>query len=107
MGDKLALTGGTYAGIPQPYETTYPQDVRNCKKCHRAPAPLADNWETKVSRRACGACHDDRSFDATVPTGRNMHSGGAQADDRSCTVCHAAVPASLEGYYQEAGLGRG
>ncbi len=90
MGNKLTLTGGTYAGVPQPYETTYPQDVRNCAKCHRAPAPMADNYKTKISRRACGACHDDRSFDVTVPNGRVMHSGGAQADDSHCIVCHAA-----------------
>jgi OmcA/MtrC family decaheme c-type cytochrome len=90
MGDKLTLTGGTYAGVPQPYETTYPQDVRNCVKCHRAPAAKADNWKTSISRRACGACHDDRSFDATIPTARTMHAGGMQPDDKNCTVCHAA-----------------
>jgi OmcA/MtrC family decaheme c-type cytochrome len=90
MGNKLSLTGGKYAGIPQPYETTYPQDVRNCTKCHRAPAPLADTWKTQISRRACGGCHDDRSFAATVPTARKMHSGGPMADDKTCTVCHAA-----------------
>jgi OmcA/MtrC family decaheme c-type cytochrome len=90
MGTKLSMTGGTYAGVPKPYETTYPQDVRNCVKCHRAPAPLADNWKTHVSRRACGACHDDRSFEATIPNGRVMHSGGAQADEKNCTVCHTA-----------------
>lgn len=90
MGTKLTLTGGTYAGIPLPYETTYPQDVRNCVKCHRAPAPLADNWKTQLSRRACGACHDDRSFAAAIPNGRVMHSGGAQADDKNCAICHVA-----------------
>jgi len=90
MGNKLSLTGGTYAGVPQPYETTYPQDVRNCVKCHRAPAPKADNYKTSISRRACGACHDDKSFDATVPNARVMHSGGMQADDSHCAVCHAA-----------------
>ncbi|HET6146409.1 MAG TPA: OmcA/MtrC family decaheme c-type cytochrome [Polyangia bacterium] len=90
MGNKLTLTGGTYAGFPQPYEVTYPQDVRNCTKCHRAPAPLADNWKNQISRRACGACHDGKSFEATVPSGRVMHSGGAMANEQTCTVCHAA-----------------
>jgi OmcA/MtrC family decaheme c-type cytochrome len=90
MGDKLSLTGGTYAGVPQPYETTYPQDVRNCTKCHRAPAPLADNWKTSISRRACGACHDDKSFAAAIPNARTMHGGGMQLDDKNCAVCHAA-----------------
>ena len=48
MGNKLTLTGGTYQGVPQPYETTFPQDIRNCAKCHRAPAPLADNWKRQT-----------------------------------------------------------
>jgi OmcA/MtrC family decaheme c-type cytochrome len=90
MGDNLALTGGTYAGVPNPYDTTYPQDVRNCTKCHRAPAPLADNWKTHLSKRACGACHDDKSFDATPPPGRVMHSGGMQTDEKNCATCHTA-----------------
>jgi OmcA/MtrC family decaheme c-type cytochrome len=88
MGEKLTLAGGTYQGVPQPYETTYPQDVRNCAKCHRAPAPLADRWETKPSARACGACHDDISFLSTIPAGRTMHSGGPQANDAGCSTCH-------------------
>jgi OmcA/MtrC family decaheme c-type cytochrome len=88
MGTKLTLTGGTYQGVPQPYETTYPQDIRNCAKCHRAPAPLADNWETKPSVRACGACHDDVSFEATPPPGRKVHPGGPQPNDAGCATCH-------------------
>lgn len=90
MGNKLKMTGGSYAGLPEPYETTYPQDVRNCAKCHRAPAPRADHWKTQPSSRACGACHDDRSFVATLPPGRTMHSGGPQASDVGCSTCHQA-----------------
>jgi OmcA/MtrC family decaheme c-type cytochrome len=88
MGEELKLKGGTYAGIAKPYETTYPQDIRNCAKCHRAPAPLADHWKTQPSSRACGACHDDRSFESTVPPGRIAHSGGPQASDVGCATCH-------------------
>jgi hypothetical protein len=95
MGDKLAMKGGEYAGVPAPYEVTYPQDVRNCVKCHRAPAPLADTWTTQISRRACGGCHDDRSFEPVAPPGRTLHTGGAEADDLTCTVCHA--PGGLAG----------
>ena len=84
------MAGGTYAGIAKPYETTYPQDVRNCAKCHRAPAPLADHWKTQPSSRACGACHDNRSFEVTVPKGRIAHSGGPQATDVGCSTCHQA-----------------
>jgi OmcA/MtrC family decaheme c-type cytochrome len=88
MGDKLTMTGGTYQGVPQPYDTTYPQDIRNCTKCHRSPAPLADHWTTAPSSRACGACHDNISFDATVPNGRVMHPGGPQPTDAGCSTCH-------------------
>jgi len=88
MGDNLTMTGGTYAGVPQPYETTYPQDVRNCAKCHRAPAPMADHWTSQPSSRACGACHDDISFDTALPAGRVMHPGGPQANDAGCATCH-------------------
>jgi OmcA/MtrC family decaheme c-type cytochrome len=88
MGRKLKMTGGTYQGIAQPYETTYPQDIRNCAKCHRPPAPLAANWSAKASSRACGACHDNISFEATVPAGRIMHRGGPQPNDAGCNTCH-------------------
>jgi len=90
MGNKLALKGGTYAGLPKPYETTYPQDIRNCAKCHRAPAAKAEAFKVP-SRRGCIGCHDASSFDATVPTGFVMHKGGAVADEKTCTVCHAAA----------------
>ncbi len=88
MGRKLTLTGGAYQGLPQPYETTYPQDIRNCVKCHRAPAPLADNWKSKPSSRACGGCHDKVSFDSTIANGRIMHPAGPQPNDAGCATCH-------------------
>jgi OmcA/MtrC family decaheme c-type cytochrome len=92
MGEKLGLQGGTYSGLPQPYETTYPQDIRNCTKCHRDPAPnnpapMAASWKTP-SRRACGACHDNKSFVNPPPAGRTLHSGGAQLSDSNCLLCH-------------------
>jgi len=101
MGERLNMTGmknppvandsgGTYAGYERPYNVTFPQDVRNCVKCHRSPAPMAGNWKAAPSRRACGACHDDRSFDSgTPPPGRRGHSGGPQSNDNSCLFCHA------------------
>jgi OmcA/MtrC family decaheme c-type cytochrome len=89
MGEDLKMTGGTYIGFSQPYEVTYPQDVRNCVKCHRAPAALADNWKNQPSRRACNACHDNISFVSPPPNGRTLHTGGAMADDNSCVTCHA------------------
>lgn len=38
----------------------FPQDLRNCTKCHSGdnPAtPQGDNWKTKVSKEACLTCH--------------------------------------------------
>jgi OmcA/MtrC family decaheme c-type cytochrome len=37
-------------------EVTYPQDPRNCTTCHKGGAD-SDNWETRPTREACGACH--------------------------------------------------
>lgn len=103
MGEELKLKGGQYAGVAQPYETSYPQDVRNCRQCHNlvpanspqaatAPAALvsaqADNYRSKPSRRACGSCHDGVSFATTPPAGRVAHSAGPQADDSLCAACH-------------------
>jgi hypothetical protein len=90
MGGDLKMTGGTYKGFAKPYEITYPQDVRNCVKCHRSPAPLADNWKNQPSRRACGACHDDVSFVNPPPNGRRLHTGGAVSEDGVCLLCHSA-----------------
>ena len=65
----------------------YPQDVRNCVKCHD-PAdpqtPQAGNFAGQPSIAACGSCHDDVSFE----TGGN-HAGGVVVDNSECTVCHA------------------
>ena len=88
MGERLKMTGGTYQGYEKPYEVTFPQDVRNCVKCHRSPAPMADNYKSLPSRRTCGACHDDKSFVSPAPPGRTVHTGGPQADDNSCLLCH-------------------
>jgi OmcA/MtrC family decaheme c-type cytochrome len=90
MGEGLSLNGGSYTAITTPYETTYPQDIRNCDKCHRAPAAQAANFASKPSRRACGSCHDGVSFAAVVPAGRVAHTGLAQADDSKCIACHPA-----------------
>ncbi len=91
MGEELSLKGGSYAGVDQPYETTFPQDIRNCSKCHQN-VPQAANFRNKPSRRACGSCHDDVSFAAAaaVPAGRKAHAGGPATDDSTCSTCHPA-----------------
>jgi len=94
MGEELTLKGGTYTGLSMPYDVTYPQDIRNCVKCHTDVAQ-ADNFKTKPSRRACGSCHDNVSFAAVaaIPAGRVAHTGGPAANDSTCATCHPATAA--------------
>ncbi|MBI3131189.1 MAG: OmcA/MtrC family decaheme c-type cytochrome [Acidobacteria bacterium] len=89
MGEELSKTGYDYAGVKFNH-VTYPQDHRNCTKCHTdsPTTPQGDNWFTKPSRLACGACHDNIDF----ATGANSHPGGVahavQTSDAACAGCH-------------------
>jgi OmcA/MtrC family decaheme c-type cytochrome len=41
-------------------EVGFPQDLRNCSKCHtgaNANTPQGDNWKSKPSKEACLTCH--------------------------------------------------
>jgi OmcA/MtrC family decaheme c-type cytochrome len=84
-------------------DVKFPQDLRNCTKCHDGSAnathktPQGDNWKNVPSRAACGACHDGINFATGLGTtldgnanGKNGHVGGAQADDSKCALCHNA-----------------
>lgn len=94
--------------------TGYPQDVKNCVKCHTGTAAAAgslsgtvatqdgDNWKKVPSRNACGACHNGIDFakntgvtlaDAAkgLTTSTIAHIGGAKADDTQCALCHGAT----------------
>jgi OmcA/MtrC family decaheme c-type cytochrome len=61
-----------------------PNTVRNCVACHQGGAQ-ANNWREKPSRAACGSCH----YTVNFATGAG-HAGGAQANDDTCAICHAA-----------------
>ncbi len=70
----------------------YPQDNRNCTKCHAGPATASvgatgkqstavqtkdgDNWQNVPSQLACGACHDGINF----ATGGGITLGDRDAD---------------------------
>lgn len=108
--------GGNYRIVgfnqtPFDWKVTWPQfggsaigDIRTCTVCHGAPpagmkaadyaklAPNADNWKTKPSRAACGACHDqiDWTTGKSTIAGKNDHKGGPQTNDSACAACHAA-----------------
>jgi OmcA/MtrC family decaheme c-type cytochrome len=114
-GDLLVKQGYNFAGVLL-NETKFPQDIRNCTKCHdsTAPkvAPQGDNFKNVPSRLACGACHDGIDFktgqgvtnaaadqakiNGTTPVATG-HVGGAQADDTKCNLCHDAT--SIEKVY--------
>jgi len=99
---------GSYA--PSGLDATkmhFPQDQRNCTKCHTDaviegnPNVTAQggNWKLVPSRNACGSCHD--GIDWATGTGTTLdpnllyaslgHVGGAQEDDSKCNDCHTAA----------------
>jgi OmcA/MtrC family decaheme c-type cytochrome len=84
-----AMLPSVEAGIPyvvggHDYSNVeFPQDIRNCTKCHTSQATQSDDYMNDPSRAACGSCHDDVNFD----TGEN-HGGGVQLNDGNCSGCH-------------------
>jgi OmcA/MtrC family decaheme c-type cytochrome len=89
LGFSGALTGfGT---------VVFPQDIRNCTKCHDGTSgaanatPQGDNWKTQPSMAACGSCHDNVYFGAaaTKPYQTVAHPGGVQTDNAQCVTCHS------------------
>ena len=76
-------------------DVVFPQDIRNCTKCHDGTTTAqGDNWETRPSIAACGSCHDDVYFGASPdplkPYQTVAHPGGVVTDNSECTTCHAA-----------------
>jgi OmcA/MtrC family decaheme c-type cytochrome len=85
-GDAYQIIG--YGGSVHDYSTVvFPQDIRNCTKCHDGSdpeTPQGDAWQVP-SIMACGSCHDDVDFS----DGTN-HDGGVQTD-ATCMTCHDGV----------------
>ncbi len=106
MGNKLTKQGYNFAGVA--FNTIgFPQDQTNCRKCHKgdtpeqlAVTPQGNNWKTKPSRLACGACHDGIDWatgtGTTVKGATTGHIGGARADDSFCILCHDAIGIELK-----------
>ena len=92
---------GLGAGIV--YGTGFPQETRNCTKCHdNTKAAQADNYKNVPSRNACGGCHNGINFAtgkgltladaaAGLATSTYGHIGGIQTDDTNCHLCHSAA----------------
>ena len=60
----------------------FPQDIRNCVRCHTPEATQSNVWYTYPSMAACQSCHDDVDF----VTGANHVAG--PANDSECASCH-------------------
>ena len=90
MGEHLpsVQAGGSYVVAGADFsDVVFPQDVRNCTKCHDGadPAtPQGNNWQLQPSVEACGACHDNVNF--TTGAG---HAGGIK-DNSTCLACHSS-----------------
>ncbi len=79
----------------------FPQDVRNCSKCHNEEleaTPDASNWFKVATIDTCSSCHEDVNFE----TGEG-HVGGAQADNENCMVCHGEDSALASIYQSHVG----
>ena len=90
MGAELpSVQSGTpyqiigYRGSVHDYsEVEFPQDNRNCTKCHVG--AHGDYYKLVPSRVACGSCHDNINFE----TGDGHL---AQSDDSLCAACHQST----------------
>ncbi|HEY5683610.1 MAG TPA: OmcA/MtrC family decaheme c-type cytochrome, partial [Sulfuricaulis sp.] len=84
----------------------FPQDIRNCTKCHDgAKTAQGDNWKNQPSKAACGACHDAVYFGTSPDPAKAYQTeshiakaaahvppvtvGPDPADD-TCIACHSA-----------------
>jgi len=78
-------------------EVGFPQDLRNCAKCHDGAdvddegnllTPQGDNWKTKPTQQACGACHDDEDFNDHE--GNDFIAEDGTLDNSECERCHTS-----------------
>ena len=104
-GEDYAIWG--YASRKADYaEVGFPQDLRNCTKCHtsaNANTPQGDNWKNKPSKEACLTCHQPGTSLAPTTwyaihiTGTAVNSlmgspaNAAAASNSYCINCHSAA----------------
>jgi OmcA/MtrC family decaheme c-type cytochrome len=96
-GEELSIKPYLIVGYRQSVhdysDVVFPQETRNCTKCHKDGDDSA-NWLDMPSRSACGGCHDDVNF----ATGENHFEGLSQENDIFCSACHRGsdVPVKIE-----------
>jgi OmcA/MtrC family decaheme c-type cytochrome len=82
-----------YGGSVHDYSLgAFPQEVNDCTSCHTG-GTESTNWSANISMEACTSCHDNVTFNGTVPTGNVDHetlATGPQYDNSGCNGCHAA-----------------
>lgn len=70
-------------------EIIFPQDIRNCTKCHSEPKNTA--WNDNPSRLACLACHDstEATTHAALMTFDSTPADPWSGDEiETCVICH-------------------
>ncbi len=96
-GKYLAYPDKIYPSNPKWSGIVFPQDIRNCTKCHSS--DTTGSWDTAPSRMACGSCHDSDAAEAHMATQTNdptpvydpvTKTGGAWSGDEveACNICH-------------------
>lgn len=63
-------------------EVAFPQDLRNCVRCHAADSPEGHIWFSRPKRATCGSCHDNIVWE----TGEGH--ALPQFNDDACAACH-------------------
>jgi OmcA/MtrC family decaheme c-type cytochrome len=90
MGESLpsVMDGFPYMiGNTDFSSVVFPQDIRNCTKCHDpSQASQADDYKNVLTRAACGSCHDNVDF--ATATNHPV----VELNDNSCSGCH--IPSS-------------
>jgi len=98
-GEHYTIWG--YASSKNDYsDVGFPQDLRNCTKCHSGAnpkTPQGDNWKTRPSKESCLTCHANNAgsaWDASHSVFANAILGpGAtakQIPNAQCAGCHRA-----------------
>jgi mono/diheme cytochrome c family protein len=81
-----------YAGNPTAFaEIVFPQDIRNCVKCHTS--DTTGTWKTNANRLACSGCHDGNQAIAHMDLMTLNPNPSDPYDSRrveTCSVCHGA-----------------
>ncbi|HKQ32880.1 MAG TPA: OmcA/MtrC family decaheme c-type cytochrome, partial [Thermodesulfobacteriota bacterium] len=87
-GNPYFIVG--FMGSVHDYSTVvFPQDIRNCTKCHdESLASQAVDYKNDPTRASCGSCHDDVDF-ATATNHPTV-----QLNDNNCSGCH--IPSGQE-----------